>query len=108
MSRHNNPSAGPVADAPIDLEEYAQAGKPPPKGKEYRIRVDEQQFVVSSPITGRQILDLVGADPATHYVTVRIRGGHPPVREVGLDEQVDLATPGLERFFVRSRQSQPG
>lgn len=108
MSKHNSPAPGAVAEAPIDLEAYAQAGKPPPKGKEYRIRVDEQQFVVSSPATGRQILALASADPATHYVTVRIRGGHPPVREVGLDENIDLTTPGIERFFVRARQSQPG
>lgn len=93
----------------VDLEQHAKEGKRPPKARNYRIRVDDAYFLIpKATITGREILTLVGADPATKYVTMRMHGGHPPLREVGLDEVVDLTAPGVERFFVRDRQSQPG
>lgn len=109
MQSHHQPSGEIEVVEPIDLEHYAQQGKKPPLAAAYQIRVDETRFVIEAPfITGRQILALVAASPETHYATMRIRGGHPPLKEVGLDEKIDLTTPGIERFFVRSRQSQPG
>ncbi len=92
-----------------DLEQHAKDGKRPPKARNYRIRVDDAYFLIPKPtITGRELLALVNASPESSYVTMRVHGGHPPLREVGLDEVVDLTAPGIERFFVRNRQSQPG
>jgi hypothetical protein len=44
----------------IEIEVFAKAGKPVPKGKHYRIRVDKETFVVRhETITGKEILTLV-------------------------------------------------
>lgn len=81
----------------IDIEETAKKGdKPPHENVIYRFRVgkvhaeSEQRF-----ITGREIMQKVGLNPDENKLYQRIHGNQKPV---GLDEKVDLAEPGLERF----------
>lgn len=82
----------------VDIEEYAKAGRKPPKAKSYRIRIDKNQYVVNvSEMTGRELLNLAGKVPATNYLIYQtLHGGEP--RKIGLDEKVDFTTPGVERF----------
>ncbi len=92
----------------VDVEEFAKAGKKPPKAKRYRIRVDDRHFVVEKPtITGREVLTLAGKVPPESFIlTLKIRGGG--VRTIQLDEEVDLTQPGVERFNTLPRQVQEG
>lgn len=84
-------------DELIDLEEYAKAGKKPPRARRYRIRIDRDFKEIAAPgLTGRQILALVGKTPETHMLSQKPRGGQsvpvPP------DQYVDFTAPGIERF----------
>lgn len=84
----------------IDVEEYAKSGKPVPKGKSYRLRVDKVQFVhKESTITGRSVLELAGKLPVDRYrLDLKLKGG--ATRKVSLEEVVDLTLPGVERFLT--------
>jgi hypothetical protein len=84
----------------IDVEEYGKAGRTPPGGARYRIRIDKQKYDVEvSGMTGRELLDLAGKRPAERYrIDQKLRGGQ--TRSVGLDERADFTTPGLERFMT--------
>lgn len=49
----------------MDVEEHGKAGKPVPRAKSYRIRIDKGHYVVGSPtLTGREILALAGKTEA--------------------------------------------
>ena len=83
----------------IDLEEYAKSGKCPPKGHSYRFRVDREFFKTrKSELTGREILIIAGKpDPENWLLNQKKKGS---VDSIGLDEIVDLTTPGIERFMT--------
>jgi hypothetical protein len=85
-------------DDTIDLEDFAAAGKPVPKGKKYRIRIDKDVKVVGvDNMTGREILALVGKTPEKFILCQRIKGG---VQPVGPDDTVSFLAPGVERFMT--------
>jgi len=92
----------------VDLETLAKSGQRPPKARRYRIRIDESYYVVTKPhLTGRELLMLAGKHPPEAFIlTEKIRGG--AVRTIGLDEVVDLTTPGIERFNTLPREVQEG
>lgn len=91
----------------IDVEEFARAGKPVPKSKHYRIRVDKDVFVVdTATITGREILALVGKTPDKYNLYQHIRGGQTKL--VQPDESVDLTAPGVERFTTMKIENTEG
>jgi len=92
----------------VDLEQFAKEGKPVPKAKHYRIRVDDQSYVVDKPkLTGREILLTAGKTPPEKFIlTEKIRG--KGVRTIGLDDIVDLTEPGVERFTTLPREVQEG
>lgn len=82
----------------IDLEEFAKASKPVPKGHKYKFRVDKIEITVSQEIiTGREILTLAGKDPQKFLLQQKIKS---QVIRIGLDENVDLTAPGVERFMT--------
>lgn len=82
----------------VDVEEHGKAGKPVPKAKSYRIRIDKGYYVVGSPtLTGREILALAGKTAADQWMLhQKLRGGK--TERVGLDDVVDFTAPGIERF----------
>lgn len=84
----------------IDIEELAKAGKIPPKGKKYLIRVDKANYKVNvESLTGRQILELAEKVPVERFqLNQKLHGG--VVKKVGYDEIVDFTTPGIERFMT--------
>jgi hypothetical protein len=52
----------------IEVEDYAKTGRTPPKGRQYRIRVDKQLIVVpTETVTGREILRLGGKLPPERF-----------------------------------------
>jgi len=97
-----------ILDEIADLEEYARAGKRPPRCRGYRIRVNGDRFVVHEPRpTGREILTVAGLTPPEDY-TLRVKVRGEPPRKVGLDEEVDLTAPGVEKFKALPRDQQEG
>jgi hypothetical protein len=85
-------------DETIDLEEYARAGKKPPKARRYRFRVDKQVFTSEkNHMTGREILTLADKNPPERFMLFQmISGGRK--EKVELDEKVDFTKPGIEKF----------
>jgi hypothetical protein len=91
-----------------DLEEYACLGKQPPRCRGYRIRVNGERFVVEKPeATGREILGIAGLTPPENY-TLRVKIKGEPPRKVGLDEKINLRTPGVEKFKALPRDQTEG
>lgn len=84
----------------IDIEKYAKEGKEPPKGEQYRIRIDKQYYVVDVPgMTGRGILELAGKVPPERFrLDMKLMGG--ATRKIELEEWVDFTTHGVERFMT--------
>jgi len=94
-------------DDVIDVEEFAREGKPIPKGKRYRIRIDKEKFVVSQPtITGKELLGLVGKTPDKYNVYLHVHGGQTTL--IQPDKEVDLTTPGVERFTTMKIENTEG
>lgn len=84
----------------IDIEEYAKAGKKPPKAKNYRIRIDKDRYVVQvGEMTGRQILELAGKNPPERFrLDQKLHGGQ--TKKIELTEVVDFTAQGVERFMT--------
>jgi len=94
-------------DEVIDIEQFGKEGKKPPKGRRYRIRVDKQHIVFEKEtVTGREILERAGKDPARFRLDQKLRGGQ--TKKIELTDEVDLTTPGIERFMTLPLDSQEG
>jgi len=83
-----------------DLEECAREDRTPRVGHWFRVRINDNRFVVTDPvITGRQLLDEAGNRPVEDFlIFLKLRNGL--LEEIRLDETVDLRKPGVERFLV--------
>jgi len=89
-----------IEDNVIDIEAYAKEGKTVPDAKQYKIKVDKDQFTINHPlVTGKEILTLAERLPVEQYrLDLKMKGGS--TRQVHLEDVVDLRTPGLEKFFT--------
>lgn len=110
-TKNKNSNPQPIAESIVeeaDLEQLAREGQTPPRARRYRIRVDDQHFVVNQPsMTGREILVLAGKTPPESFIlTQKIRGSG--VHTIGLDDVVDFTRPGVERFNTLPREVQEG
>lgn len=83
-----------------DLEECAREGRVPRLGYRFRVRIDDNRFVVADPaITGRQLLDEAGKRPVEEFlIFLKLRNGL--LEEIRLDETVDLRKRGVEQFLT--------
>lgn len=91
----------PFVDEIIDLEEFAKAGKVPPvRCRGYRIRIGKQTYTVTRSImTGRELLKLADKTPPERFrIDQKFQGGK--TQHIGLDEEVNLALPGVECFLT--------
>jgi hypothetical protein len=94
-------------DEIIDIEEFARAGKPVPKGKKYRIRIDKEKYVVDkSTLTGLEILALAGKTPDQYNLYQHFHGAQ--TKPVKPEEPVDLTASGVERFTTMKRENTEG
>jgi len=83
----------------VEVEEYGKRNERPPKARKYVIRVDKMRHEWPRPlITGRELLRLAGKDPTRCSVRQKLHGGQ--AKTIGLDETVNLAEPGIERFMT--------
>src|SRR5262245_13079601 len=101
MENPNSPASQKDTEAlvdEVDVEEYSKRGEKPPRARRYRVRVDKDRFTFDHAIvTGREILQKAGKVPPDRFeLYQKVHGAQP--KKVGLDEQVDLSAPGVERF----------
>jgi hypothetical protein len=84
----------------IDLEVYSKEGRPVPKDKKYRIKIDREVYVVEKEcMTGRELLALGGKKPPEKYqLNMKLKGGK--VDPISLDEKVCFTKPGVEKFMT--------
>jgi hypothetical protein len=83
----------------VDIEELVKQGKPVPRAKRYRIRIDRERYVVTTPfITKQELLQLVNKSPDRWRIHQKLRGGQ--MDEVTDREKVDLRGKGVERFVT--------
>ncbi len=87
-----------VSDEVVDLEEYARKGEKPPNAKGYRVKINGDMYIFDDPTpTGREVLTKANLLPPENY-TLRIKLAGEKPRKVGLEENVDLRQPGVEKF----------
>jgi hypothetical protein len=84
----------------IDIEEYVKEGKKVPSRKKYKIRIDKERYKVDKQfITCREILTLAEKNPPEGYrLDMKFPGGQ--TEKIELDQTVDLANRGVERFVT--------
>lgn len=88
------------------MENLAFVKKPHEKSYKYMVR--NQLFETPNQfITGQEVLETASLLPVTQYkLDLKMKGNR--YREVGLDEQVDLSDPGIEKFTYISRTQSEG
>jgi len=84
----------------IEIETYVKKGEKPPKGRKYKIRIDNEKYVVKTEeMTGRQLLDLADKNPVDQFaIFQRLKGGQ--TLKIEFDDVVSFLTPGIERFMT--------
>ena len=91
----------------VVVEELVRKKKTVPIAKKYRIRIEKREYDVSKPIiSGRELLELAGKDPA-EWKIYQIRPGHQP-SQVRPEQTVDLRAHGIERFSLLPCDSRDG
>jgi hypothetical protein len=84
----------------IDVEAYVKEGKEVPNADSYQIRIDKEKYVVHQAVyTGRELLTLAGKIPVEQYrLDKKLKGG--ATGKVELDDVVNIAENGIERFMT--------
>jgi len=97
---HDEESSTATEDAPIDLEEAAREGRKPPRGRRYRVQVDDEKHLVENDVvTGRQVLEIAGREPVEDYVLI-LRLWDEDNEIIDPNDEVNLARRGIERFVT--------
>ena len=101
------PAANSEGGSTIDIEECGKQERHPPKGHQYRIRIDGAKYIVeSTEITGSNILGLAGKRPDEWSLNQKLHGGKRD--RIAPSDLVDLTQPGIERFETIRKQAQQG
>jgi len=100
---------GEVVEEIIDIEEYVRNGRTPHlRAKGYLVRVDKQKILFDkAEVTGREILERAGKQPPEKYILRQVlKGG--VLEKVELNQIVDLARHGVEKFKTMLKTAQDG
>lgn len=103
----HNKSQKPISKAPgakdvIDLEDYTKLNKKPPKGKLYKVKIQDDKYTFDKDcVLGRELLEKSGNTPVECFSLYQKFKGCD-FEKIGLDEKVDLSKPGIEKFTVKS------
>jgi Prokaryotic E2 family E/Multiubiquitin len=85
-------------DPIVDLEEHFMENRKVPKAKKYRIRLDNEKYVVDvESMTGAQILALASKTPDKYLLRQKTRHG---VIEVKPTDVISFVEAGVERFMT--------
>ena len=84
----------------VEIETYSREGKAVPKCQHYKIRIDNEKYVVKTEeMTGRQLLELAGKHPVEQFaIFQRLKGGQ--TQKIEFNDVVSFLTPGIERFMT--------
>jgi Prokaryotic E2 family E/Multiubiquitin len=81
----------------VDIEIYAKDNRKPPRARKYKFRIDREHFTTEHrKITGAKLFELANKSPAEYRMHQKLHGGQ--MKEVKVDETIDLGEPGIERF----------
>jgi hypothetical protein len=98
---------GQIVDEIIDIEEYIQSGRKPPRAKGYRIRIDKLKYTVHvHEMNGTQILAEAGKTPEKYLLSQKLKGGK--VVPVGPLEVVNFHRHEVERFQTLAKDPTEG
>lgn len=89
-----------LEQAEAKLEQVEEKTEHPRKPLSFKIQIDKAHLVTDNPTpTGRFLLNLAGKIPPDQYaIYQKVQGGQP--KRIGLDAEVDLREPGVERFVT--------
>lgn len=89
-----------LEQAEAKLEQAEEKAERAVKPQSFKIQIDKAHLVTDNPTpTGRFLLNLAGKTPPEQYaIYQKIQGGQP--KRIGLDAEVDLREPGVERFVT--------
>lgn len=88
------------------MEDLSFAAKRPEKNYKFKVR-NETFETTNRFITGREVLEAAGLVPPERFkLDLKTHGNH--YREIALDERVDLAEPGIEKFTYVTRDQFEG
>jgi hypothetical protein len=84
----------------VEVEEFGKRNEKPPRAKKYIIRIEKVKHTVPVPrMTGRELLELAGKRPPERYtIAQKLHGGQS--KTIGLGEDADFTTRGVERFMT--------
>lgn len=85
----------------VDVEQYAKAGKQKPDtGARFKIRIDKTFYITPKRyVSGKELLELAHKNPPEIFrIDMIVHGGRP--KKIELEDKVDLAEPGVERFIT--------
>ncbi len=84
----------------IEIEIYTKKGKEIPKCERYKIRIDNEKYVVEKDeMTGRQLLELAESQPVNQFaIFQRLKGGQ--TQKIEYNEVVSFRSKGIERFMT--------
>jgi uncharacterized transporter YbjL len=84
----------------IEIEVFSKNGKAVPKAKKYKIRIDNEKYLVATDeMTGQQLLELASKQPFNQYaIFQRLKGGQ--TEKVEYEDIVSFLAPGIERFMT--------
>lgn len=85
----------------IDIEQHTRDGKIPSEGKWYRVKVGEHYYVfLKQFVTGKEILEKASIiSIECFWLYQKLKGCD--FERISLDENVNLAKPGIEYFVVK-------
>lgn len=93
----------------IDIEEYGKQCKHVPPAHHYKIRIDKTQYAVNTHIlTGKQLVELTGKTPVSHYDVLAFFSNQPKPVKIKHDEEFDLTQKCLIRFVLQPREQKDG
>ena len=100
---------GVVLDEVIDVEAWVIEGKAVhPRAKGYLVRIDKHKYEFGrAHVTGRDVLTKASKTPPEQYILRQVHKSGA-VDKVGLDQVVDLARHGVEKFKTMPKTAQDG
>lgn len=86
-----------MTDKNSEFESASDRGHQPDR---FKVQIDKNIYETSNPTpTGKELLALAGKEPVTQYALYMKQHGGQPVR-IQLDQRVNLAEPGVEKFIT--------
>lgn len=92
----------------VVIEEYVREGRPVPRARKYKYRVNKKEFISESEeITREQVLERAGFTPVADY-RLRLKRRYGPPEEIKPGTILHLRLHEIERFVAQGKHVQDG